>query len=565
MLVAMCASLFLVNVDNTVVNVALPTIGERLAASTTDLQWVVDAFAVVFAGFLFAAGGLGDRFGHRRVLLTGLTVLGAGALAGAFASPVGVLIGARAVMGFGAALTFPATLAILTAVYREPAQRARAIGVWTAVAGLAVAVGPLLGGWLLQTFWWGSVLLVNVPIAAVAVIAVGLLVPEVRQPRPRPLDVAGAVLSIAAISTAVIAIVEGPRLGWASVTVLGCSGAAVLLGAGFVWRARTAAAPMLDLRLFADRGLRIASAGIAVAFFALLGFVFLATQYLQLVLGYGTLAAGACIVPAAVGIGVGSGVAPALAARLGARTVIAGGLALLALGLAMAGTLRVDSPLPVFATAIALIGFGVGAATAPGTELIVAAVPRTMAGVGAAINDTTRELGGALGVAIIGSIAVSVYRHNLTDLTGLPAATMSVAQDSLAAALQAANAAPDRSQALADAAREAFVAGFATASWAAAAAVAVIAATVAVSAFRSQPTRVPTALPAATPDHRLALQRLARIPSTTRSGRLPGAPARPDSSPTHPTRTQENVRDLRRQSPRHPRLHQWRPPHRRTA
>jgi EmrB/QacA subfamily drug resistance transporter len=434
-LVTACLALFLVNVDNTVVNVALPSIGTELGASTTDLQWVVNGFALAFAGLLFAAGALGDRFGHRRVLVAGLALLGGAAAVGAMSTTVGALVAARAVMGVGAALVFPATLAILTVSHPDPRERARAIGVWSAVAGLAVAAGPLLGGALLQHFWWGSVLLVNVPLAAVAVLAAVALVPETREERPRPLDVPGIVLSVAGMTALVVAIIEGPRWGWVSPGTLTAAAAAAALLALFVVRQRRAVHPMLDPRLAAHPGLRVGVLAISTAFFALLGLVFLATQYLQVVRGYDTLAAGACIVPAAVGIGIGSGAAPGIAARMGARPVMAAGLAVAAAGMATATALDTDSPLWVFLVAVALLGIGVGSTTAPATDLIVGAVPRTMAGVGSAINDTTRELGGTLGVAVLGSVAVSVYRRRLeAGADGLSAPAVAAARESPAAA-----------------------------------------------------------------------------------------------------------------------------------
>ncbi|GAB3662814.1 MFS transporter [Nocardioides korecus] len=501
-LATVCISVFLINVDNTILNVALPTAGAELEASITDLQWVVDGFALPFAALLIAAGAAADRFGHRLVLLCGLGVLGAFALVGAFATDVGLLIGARVAMGIGAAMIFPSTLAILTRVYLDPTDRAKAIGAWTAVAGLAVASGPLVGGLLLQHFWWGSVLLVNVPIAVLGFVGVVRWVPETRTEARRPADVVGMVLSTVALTAIVWAVIEGPRWGWTAPSTLGVAAAGLVAMAAFVIRERSTPEPMIDLGVFKSPRLSAGAGAILAAFFALIGFIFLASPYLQLVLDYGTLAAGACIVPASVGIGVGSGAAPALARRYGARTVIAAGLALMCVGFAVATRLETDSSLLRFLFSLALIGFGVGLTTAPATELIVAAVPPGMAGVGSAINDTSRELGAALGVAVLGSVAASTYRTGLDVGPALSDGVVQNARESLPYALEVAARLPtDQARTLTAAATSAYVDALAVISLIAAVTVALALVSVAMSAaLDRRRTRTPRVDRVRTPD-----------------------------------------------------------------
>ncbi len=284
-LAVLCVSLLVIVIDNTIVNVALPTLVRDLGTSISDLQWVVDAYTLVFAGLLLTAGSLGDRFGRKGALTAGLVVFGAASAAAAFAGGVDSLIAARAVMGIGAALIMPATLSILTNVFTDARERALAIGLWSGVAGIAVALGPVTGGFLLEHFWWGSVFIVNVPIVIAAIVAGHFLVPTSRNPKRPRLDLVGAGLSIVGLGALVAAIIEAPSNGWTNpVIVAGFAIAAVALVA-FVWWERRIDEPMLDVRFFANPRFTAASVNVTLVFFALFGFIFLATQYLQFVLG----------------------------------------------------------------------------------------------------------------------------------------------------------------------------------------------------------------------------------------------------------------------------------------
>jgi EmrB/QacA subfamily drug resistance transporter len=440
-LAVVCLAVFVTVLDGTIVNVALPTLAVDLGATTRQLQWIVDAYLLVFTGLLLAAGGLGDKFGRKRMLMAGLLVFGAtSAYAGSVDSSGSLIVG-RALMGVGAAMIFPATLAILTSVFRDPGERAKAIGVWSAVSGVAVAAGPITGGWLLENFWWGSVFFINVPITIVVAIGAWRLVPESREHDAPALDKVGVVLSIAAITALVFTIIEAPEWGWASVaTALGFAVAALLLVAFVRWELRVDH-PMLPVSIF--RNLRFSAASVAItsAFFALFGFIFLITQYFQLVRGYSPLEAGVRTLPVAFSIAAASVLSPRLVERVGTTAVVRAGLVLLATSFVWI-SFRVDGGTSYLEIAgqMVFLGVGLGATTAPATESIMGSLSADKAGIGSAVNDTTRELGGTLGVAIIGSIFSSVYVNALdsssdqTVFANLPEGAQEVTRDSVGAA-----------------------------------------------------------------------------------------------------------------------------------
>jgi EmrB/QacA subfamily drug resistance transporter len=458
-------SVFLAVVDNTIVNVALPTMSEKLHASTSQLQWIVDAYSLVFAGLLLVGGSLGDRYGRKGALQLGVAAF---AVFSAFAGVSGsthLLIAARALMGLAAAFIFPATLAILTNTFSDAKERAAAIGVWTGVVGLAVALGPLTGGALLQHFWWGSIFFVNLPVAAIA-LGLGMwLIPTTRDPEAPRLDFAGFALSIVGIVTVVYTTIEAPGRGWTNPATVGGYVAGVAVLALFaVWERRTRQ-PMLDVTLFRNIRFSAASFSITVSFFALFGFIFLITQYFQLVRGYDTLSAGVHTLPFAVATGMVAPAAPALASRLGTKIVVPLGLALMGVGFYVASTLGVDTPyFGAVLVSMTLIAIGLGLVAAPSTDAILAVLPPSKAGVGSAVNDVTRELGGAFGVAVVGAVFSSVYGPRLVERLsglGLPAPAVAAARESTAAALAVAGQAPPGArQAIVDAARLSFVDGF---------------------------------------------------------------------------------------------------------
>jgi MFS transporter, DHA2 family, multidrug resistance protein len=455
----LCTSLATVMIANASLNNALPAIAEQLHASTSQLQWIVDAYSLVFAGMLFAAGALGDRFGRKGALQLGLVVFLAGSIGGALSGGAGAVIASRAVMGLGAAFVMPATLSIIVNVF--PAhERARAIAIWTAIAGAGGTIGPIASGLLLQHFSWSSVFLVNVPVVVLAFVAGLRIVPTSRDVNATRVDAPGAVLSILGISTLVYAIIEAPSNGWLSSESLLLAGAAVALLGAFAWWELHTDTPMLEVRWFRHRAFSVGSAGMMLSFFALFGLMFLLTQYLQLVHGYSALGAAVRLLPIVLVMIVVSPQSPRLVERFGANRVVGGGLAVLAVGAVLLSRIGVSTSYLAMAGAMMVMVAGMSVAMAPLTNAIMSGVPRSRAGVGSAMNDTTRELGGALGVAVLGSILTSRYTSELAPaLHGLPTAASHAAQTSLAGALQASTALGPRGAALADAAKSAFVSG----------------------------------------------------------------------------------------------------------
>ncbi len=465
-LAILCVSVFLVVVDNLIINVAIPTLANELQATTSGLQWIVDSYALVFAGLLLACGGLGDRFGRKRMMQLGMVLFGIFSTWAAFTDSTGELIAARSLMGIGAALVFPGTLAILIDVFRDPTERAKAIGVWSAVSGAAVAFGPVTGGFLLEHFWWGSVFLINIPIVAVGLVLQAVFVPESRDPGAERLDVPGFLLSISFVSLLVYTIIEGPHRGWASTgTIAGFVGTAVLVTA-FVVRERRTAHPLLDVRVLRDMRVTAATSSILIAFFSLFGFTFLVTQYFQFVRGYDPLEAGLHTLPFAVGAGITAPIAARLALRFGARRIVPIGLLLMGGAQIWAGTLGERSAYfgPVVGSMV-LMACGLSLVTSPASESVMGSLPREMAGVGSAINDTSREVGGTLGVAIIGSIFSTTYGPKIVELItpfGLPREAIAAAEDSVGAAFAVADRTPSASAqaAIREAASSSFLDGF---------------------------------------------------------------------------------------------------------
>lgn len=457
-LAVLSLSLAVIGMDNTILNVALPTLVRELHASASQLQWMVDAYTLAFAGLLLTMGALGDRFGRKLVLDLGLLVFVAGSAASAWAGSAHVLIATRTAMGVGGAMIMPATLSIITDVFPRGPERDRAIGAWAGMAGLGIVLGPVIGGWLLANFWWGSVFLINVPVVATALLAGWALVPESKDPAATPLDPLGALLSVAGLVSLVYAIIEAPNHGWTDPLILwafGAGGALLLAFAGWELRARH---PMLQLGLFRNPRFSAASAAITLVFFALFGMVFVLQQQLQFVLGYTALEAGSRLLPVAALV-VAAPLSARLVQRAGSKLVAACGLVIVATGLWLLSRVGVGDGYAPVGWALAVLGTGMGTTMAPATASIMGSLPPAKAGVGSAMNDTTRMVGGALGVAVLGSLLSSVYRDQIAPaLGGLPGRAAAVARDSVGAALGMASRLPGGTgPRLAEAARAAFV------------------------------------------------------------------------------------------------------------
>jgi EmrB/QacA subfamily drug resistance transporter len=464
-LIVLALSLVVISMDNTILNVALPTLGHDLGASSSQLQWIVDSYTLVFAGLLLTAGSLGDRFGRRRALQVGLGIFLAGSLAASVSSSPEMLIASRALMGVGGAFIMPSTLSVLTNVF--PAhERPKAIGIWAGVSGLGIAIGPVTGGFLLEHFSWGSVFLVNVPIALTALALSVPLVPESKDPMKPKLDPFGAALSIGGLTSLLWGIIEaGGDRGWGDSAVQSAFVfAAILLGAFAAWELHSPS-PMLNVRLFRNRNFSASSASIGLVFFALFGTIFLLTQYLQSVLGYEPLKAGEAIIPVSVGLVTAAPTAAKLTVRFGPRMIVAGGLALVGVALALLSTAEVGSGYELVAAALLMLGVGMGLAMTPATEALMTSLPREQAGVGSAMNDTVRQVGGALGVAVLGSLLASGYRSDMDSAVhGLPAGAAHAASDSVGGAVGVADGIGGQAgDALAGAAQHAFVNAMSTA------------------------------------------------------------------------------------------------------
>jgi EmrB/QacA subfamily drug resistance transporter len=468
-LLVLCLSLMVIGIDNTILNVAIPTLAKPtsvggLGASASELQWIVDAYTIVFAGLLLTSGSLGDRFGRYRALATGLVIFGVGSAASAFAPSATVLIGTRALMGIGASAIMPATLSILTNVFHDPRERAKAIGVWAGVSAIGIAIGPIAGGVLLEHFWWGSVFLVNVPVVTFALVAGYLLVPDSRDPAAGKLDPFGSILSIAGLSVLLWAVIEGPSNGWGSASVLAGFGVGIAVLTGFfVWEFRSAN-PMLDVHFFENPRFSAASGAITLAFLALFGTIFLLPQYTQQVLGYSTVEAGAVFLPQSIVLMIFAPMSTRWVHRFGNKAVVATGLFVLAVALALMTTFQTDTSGWLVIAITALSALGMAHVVAPATESIMGSLPRAKAGVGSAMNDTTRQVGGAVGVALLGSILASAFRPHVRDLLHdhVPASLIGRVEDSLGSALGVARDVPGArpyTARIVDAAQSSFVNG----------------------------------------------------------------------------------------------------------
>ncbi|MEU7210668.1 MFS transporter [Streptomyces sp. NPDC044989] len=447
-------AVLLVAVDATVLGLATPYISEDLAPSGTQLLWIGDVYSFVIAGLLVSMGSLGDRIGRKRILLVGATAFGAISVLNAYAHTPEVMILARALLGVAGATLMPATLALIRNLFHDPRERSLAVGIWGATASAGTAVGPIVGGFLLEHFWWGSVFLINLPVMAVLVVVGVKLLPESRNPNPGPWDLLSVVLSLVGMVGVVYAVKEIAAHGFAWATLgAGLLGAAALYG--FVRRQLTMPVPLLDMRLFGNRGFSGAVLADLLTILGLSGLVFFLSQYLQLVQGRRPFEAGLAELPAAVGAVVAGLIAGRAARRFSVRAVVSGGLAAVGLALAALTVIGQHTGYPLLGTALLVVGLGAGFAFTVTADVILSSVPGEQAGAASAVSETAYELGAALGIAVLGSIVTGVYR----DFTG-PAGTPDAAHESLGGAVEAAAHLPGPTgQALLDSARQAFVDG----------------------------------------------------------------------------------------------------------
>lgn len=456
---ALALSLVIIGLDNTVLNVAIPTLQRTFDASASELQWMVDAYVLAFAGLLLVMGALGDRFGRARALQVGLVLFGAASIAATFSTDAIHLIAARAAMGIGGALIMPSTLSIIANVFPRE-ERGKAIAIWAGVSGLGIGLGPLVGGALIEAFDWSSVFWLNVPIVLIALGVGWFVVPESRDPASPPLDLPGAALSIAAVTALVYGIIEAPSVGWTDPATLGFLGASIVLFAAFAWRETHTEHPMLDLGLLRRPRFSVGAGAIGLTFFAMFAMIFGLTQYFQFVLGKSALEAGVLMLALALGMPIGAQISVRAVAHRGTRQVVAGALVGVAVILMVVSRWNGATPDWAIMVTIFFLAIAMANVMAPSTDAVMGAVPESKAGIGSAMNDLVRQLGGALGVAVIGSIMNTVYRNQMTDVVAgfpLPPALAEAARDSVGAATTIAAQIGGPAAALGEAAKLAWV------------------------------------------------------------------------------------------------------------
>jgi EmrB/QacA subfamily drug resistance transporter len=449
-LIVLSAALAVISLDNTIVNVALPRLQEDLAATTSQLQWVIDAYSVIFAGSLLLAGSLGDRFGRRRILLIGLAIFILGSLLAVTAENSTTLTACRALMGFGGAFIMPSTLSILVQVFRDPKERAQAIGTWAAVAGLGVAIGPIIGGLLLEHFSWHAIFWVNPPIAATVFVAALLMVPEsLDESKPR-LDLVGAFLSGLGLIALVVTIIEIPETGIEVFTITSALLAVVALSS-FVWWEKRVSRALLPMYFFKQRVFSSSIVIVAMVYFALMGAMFFLPQFLQLVQGMTPLQSGIAVLPGAGGLLVASLVSPKLAERFGTKRLVVIGMSVVTAGMVLFSFITITTPYAYVGIVFGAIGAGLGLTLPQATNGVLASVPTQRSGMGSAVNDAMGELGGSFGVAILGATMSICYRQNIENaitqagdsIKFLPGSAVDAARESLAAASIAGGKIPD--------------------------------------------------------------------------------------------------------------------------
>ena len=409
-LAVLCVAVLIVVIDNTIVNVALPVLSRELHASNSSLQWIVDAYSLPFAGLLLAGGGLSDRLGRKRVMMIALASFGVFSLLAADSSSVATLLVARALMGASAAFIFPATLSTLTMAFDDHGERAKAFGVWGAAGGVAIAIGPVVGGALLVHFWYGSIFLINAPLVVVALVAAAFVVPESTSPLRRRVDLGGLVLGTAGVSSLTLAIIEGPAWGWRSASTATVFAVALISLVSFVFYELRREGPLLDVRVFANRAFSAGAGAIAVNYFCLFGFIFLITQYFQLIRGYSALSAGVHTLPFAAVVMVVTPLGAVAALRVGTRAVVASGLAIIGVALAWGGVVSADAAYfgPIVSVMV-ILALGFSLVNAPSTASLMSTLAPEQVGAGSAVNETTRELAGTMGVAVVGSVFSSLF------------------------------------------------------------------------------------------------------------------------------------------------------------
>lgn len=447
-LAVLCTSLTIIIVDETVLNVAIPSLFRELHATSTEVQWAIDAYVLVYAALLFPAGNLGDRYGRRTFLVLGLVIFGGASMVAAWAATPGILIGSRAVMAVGGALIMPQTLSILVEVFSDH-QRGMAISVWSSISGLGILFGPIMGGWLIEHFWWGSVFLVNLPVVLVAILGTVVLLPNHRDRSSSPVDLPGSILAMTFLLSALYAIIEMPRRGLTDPVILLTGIGGIVAGYAFVVVELRSSKPMFDVRVLRQPVVAVSCVVIVTVFLTLLGSAYVLTQYLQLIQERGALMTGLLYAPTTIGWSTAALASTFVTRKFGHRRVLGIGLVVLAATYVALATLGDSSALALVITAFTIQGIVMGLLITPVTDLIMGALPAARSGVASALNDAARQVGGAVGVAVLGSIMVAGFDRSMSTASGTHARV-----DNLARALDSGN------PALVQAGRDAFIAGY---------------------------------------------------------------------------------------------------------
>ena len=458
-------SLTVIIMDNTILNVAIPSLVRGLDASNSQLQWIIDSYTIVFAGLLLTAGSLSDKFGRKGALQAGIVLFCCGSAMSAMATSATELIGTRAFMGIGGALIMPSTLSLLTNTFRDPRERGRAIAIWAGFSALGVALGPLVGGFLLRHFSWSSVFWVNIPIGIIALVAGIFLLPTSRDQTDTKLDPLGSVLSIIGLASLLYGVIEVPDKGWSDPKVIAGFVLGVLGIVAFILWELHSDHPMLDMKFFKNPRFTAANLAITLTFFAMFGSLFLMTQYWQFVHEYTPLEAGIRLIPYAMGMMIAAPISARMVERHGSKRVITFGLSVMTIALVSLSFLRVETPYPIAIIPFFIVAIGMGFTMPPATESIMGSLPRDKAGVGSAVNDTTRQMGGAVGVALIGSVVSSIFASHIDTAAaqyGVNGADLAEARASLGGALRVGESMANNAVAFVDAAKESFVTGL---SW----------------------------------------------------------------------------------------------------
>ncbi len=430
----MSLSLVIVMLNNVTLNVALPNLSTSLGADNSELQWIMDAYALVFGGTLLVMGALGDRFGRKGALQIGLLIVGtASAWTAFFADSSTDVIVARGIMGLGAALVMPSTLSVVLVVF-PPKERGKAIGIWAAMAGIGAPIGLLVGGWAVENYDWEMAFLINVPIILIALVVGAIIVPRSKDEEQRPLDGGGAVLSILVLGSLLYGIIEGPSLGWTNSWVLGAFAISLITTLLFVYSQKKSEFPLLPLEFFKDRRFSIGLVAISMAFFVMFSFMFMQMLHFQLVRGHSPLSAAIRFFPLPIGLMPAAANSDRLVAKFGRPNVIATGLCLVAVGLFLFTQVNIETSYAQIAATFFLLGLGIGLTMAPSTTAVMDSIPESKAGVGSATNDSSREVGGALGIAIGGSILNEIYQSTIV-IPASASAQASIIQESFPAAM----------------------------------------------------------------------------------------------------------------------------------